>query len=69
MDHHGSPGAGVPSIQHVLTNVTSDGRPLMEEDQAVIAGSLKHSWDAHGMSMGCQDSEEEVGLKWLVELT
>eukprot|EP00434_Breviolum_minutum_P028990 symbB.v1.2.025647.t1/scaffold2504.1/size77551/4 len=23
---------GVPSIQHVLTNVTSDGRPLMEED-------------------------------------
>lgn len=64
MDHHGSPGAGVPSIQHVLTNVTSDGRPLMEEDP-VIAGSLKHSWGA----MGCQDSEEEVGLKWLVELT
>ena len=49
MDHHGSPGAGVPSIQHVLTNVTSDGRPLMEEDP-VIAGSLKHSWgDVHGM--------------------
>lgn len=50
MDHHGSPGAGVASIQHALTNVTSDGRPFMEEDQAVITGSLKHR-DAHGMSM------------------
>ena len=48
MDHHGSPGAGVASIQHALTNVTSDGRPLME-DPAVMAGSLKHSWDAHGL--------------------